>query len=324
MNINTKKLTVMGLFTGLVVSLGVAFGGSQISARANGNVTYYHYVGREATASQCGIKEYWTDCTNTYFSTEDFPVAGTIVEAPWENPEDKIGTITPDSPYYVAPLIAASTPAPQEEEIKSVTIINDSGKADTMGGGGSSEESSGPIVVDQHGNDTGLIIEEVGNNNGGSSSSQNEEEYTVVGYKGEDEVLIIPEGIVSIDTWNSHPFDGNNNENVNNLTTIIIPETVNELTVTAFENMDNLETLVIGAKVLNYGCISNCPKLKYIYITANCETILSTPFRTSGSQDIKIFCEAPSKPAGWCDDWNISTYNSWPHPRYDTSWSIKY
>lgn len=327
MTTSNKKFVIAGLVSGLLLSFGVAFNGSALSVKAAASDIYYHYEGRPADFANFGIREYWTNCKGD--TTIEKPAASKYIEfkdAGIEVP----ATMSKDDPRYIAPETAgANNEVPTSKEIQSVTIIPTGSGNTTSGGahggttGSTPSGSSTPIVVDQDGKNTGLIIEEVDSKET-TQTVDDDSKYNVVGYEGEDETLIIPEGIISIDTWNYHPFNGNTNENVNQIETVVIPSTVTELTVQAFENMPNLETIVIGAQLLRYGCIQNCPKLKYIYITKDCTVIDSTPFRTSGTQDIKIFCEAESKPAGWIDDWNVSTYDSWPHPRYETKWGVKY
>ena len=318
---STKKMVIAGLMSGLLISFGVTFGSSSLSVLAAGGQVYYHYAGREADFSTYGIKEYWTNCSGITTIEEPTDIAK-IYE--FSQKGIAVPELTKDDFRYIAPETAdATSNIPTSEEIQSVTIVdNQPGNTNAAGG---ETENKGPKVVDQNGKDTGIVIEETNkNNNGGTTTAGENTEYTLVGYTGTSETVIIPEGVVSIDTWNNHPVDCDKNENVANITTVVIPDTVEELTVQAFENMPNLETLVIGAKTLNYGCIQNCPKLKYIYITKNCEYILETAFRISGTQDIKIFVEHTSKPAGWVDMWNISSWEGYPHPRYDTKWGVKY
>ena len=267
------------------------------SAAASHVCSGNHYSLRTATFSESGTLEYWVccECHQHYYSKPNGSAWTEAGLAP---------IVGSDDDRYIPQL--ANTETPSEEEMTNVVVV----PAHT-----DDNISDKPIVVDEHGEDTGLIIEETGNNSN---------EYNVIGYEGTSTTVIIPEGIVSIDTWGSHPFNGANNENVSNIEVLVVPDTVGALTVTAFENMPNLKTLVIAASNLNYGVIQNCPNLTSIYLTDNVKDIVSTAFISANTQDITIYCEATSKPNGWCPDWNISNYNTYPATRFNTVWGVKY
>lgn len=257
-----------------------------------------HYLGKDATFSESGSLEYWVccECHEHYFTKPSNGV--------WKDMGIASNLSFEDDRYIPAKI---NEDVPTQTEIESTVIV----PAHT--GDNKTDE---PKVVDQNGNDTGLIVKETG---------KNTNEYNIIGYTGTAETLIIPEGIISLDTWNYHPFDGKNNPNVALIETLVIPSTVTDLSVTALENMPKLTNIVISADLLNFGIIKDCKTVKNIYISKEVTKIHGQAFINVHSQyDLTIYCEAKTQPAGWDPQWNVKDFSTWPFTYFNTVWGVAY
>ena len=306
---NAKKITIASLFAGLAISLCVAFGSSDAfgGVKAASQITGNHYTERSATFSESGCKEYWIDCLtkNIYFNQplegnwHDNGVANVILDA--------------NDPRYIAPIVEEEIP--NNEDIKDVRI--------------NKEET---IVEDINNENTGLIISDENGNVGTDVNPDDDTQYNVISYQGDNKTVVIPEGVVTLDTynasgsaqWNGNPFDGSNeSSNAAIVETVIIPSTVKYLHVGAFKNMKNLKTVVIGAQEIYYGAFSNCPNIKNVYIKNSCKVIHQGAFIESYSTNMTISAEATSKPAGWQDNWSIRAW-TYPVSLYEVTFGVAY
>ena len=306
---NAKKLTIATLFTGLVVSLGVAFGANGISSvRAASQITGNHYTAKAPTFSEPGCKEYWIDClTKTIYFSQP-------LEGNWHDNGVAVPVNDPTDPRYIAPVSEEET-LPTNEDINNTRINQDE-----------------VIVEDDTTDNTGLIITDQNGNVGQEVKVEEEVDYNVISYVGDNKTVVIPEGVVTLDTynasgssaWNGNPFDGNNiNSNASIIETVIIPSTVTYLHVGCFKNMTNLKTVVIGAQEIYYGAFSNCPNLKNVYIKNSCKTIAQGAFIESRATNMQIFCEATSQPSGWQSNWNIRAW-TYPVTVYEATFGVAY
>lgn len=303
-----KTIAIATVFAGLVLSLNIALGQTNGigDVHAASQISGNHYTAKEATFSEPGCKEYWIDClTKEIYFTK--PSTGV-----WHDNGVAVPVSDPTDPRYVPSMSVSETPT--QEDIESTTI----NKEDVT-------------VEDQNNNDTGLIIVDQ-DGKVGSGTITEDSTFNVVSYQGDNKTVVIPEGIITLDTynaggsseWNGNPFDGTNKtSNANIIETVVIPESVKYLHVSCFKNMPNLKTVVIGAAEIYYGAFANCPNLKSVYIKDSCKKIAEGAFITSGASDLKIYCEATSKPSGWKENWNIKSW-SWPVSLYEATFGVAY
>ncbi|MBE7085062.1 MAG: leucine-rich repeat domain-containing protein [Clostridiales bacterium] len=103
------------------------------------------------------------------------------------------------------------------------------------------------------------------------------EDGVLIRYEGNDEHIITPEGIISID---SYAF-----ANKGNLRSVVIREGVISIGECVFEGCTYLEKIVIPKSVVSIGAY-----LHGHYI-CSCENVV-------------IYCEAPKRPIDWDEEWN--------------------
>ncbi len=109
----------------------------------------------------------------------------------------------------------------------------------------------------------------------------------------------------------------------------VLPDTVNTIANCAFYNCEYLKKVVMGDGVVSigryafyqnsslqeviwganlttieYSAFYNCNNLVSITIPIHVTTIEAEAFADCGA--LTIYCEAPSKPSGWSDDWNAT------------------
>ncbi len=304
-----KKITVVSLFTGLVLSLGIAFGSNEIfdGVKAASQITGNHYTEKAPTFSEPGCREYWIDCTtkSIYFSE---PVEGT-----WHDNGVAVPVLDAEDPRYIAPIVEEEIP--NNEEIEGIKI--------------NKEET---IVEDINNDDTGLIVSDSQGNVGTDVQANEDTEYNVISYQGDSKTVVIPDGVVVLDTynvtgsslWNGNPFDGSNSaSNANIVETVIIPSSVKKINVGTFKNMKNLKTVVIGAQSIEFGAFENCSNLKNVFIRSSCTTIAQGAFINAGSSNLHLSCEPSYQPSGWAVNWNIKAW-TYPVTLYATTYGVAY
>ena len=132
--------------------------------------------------------------------------------------------------------------------------------------------------------------------------------------------VVIPDGITTIGRQTFF--------NAKNITSVSIPASVTNIGDEAFRGCSSLTTITganglqnIGYKAFNEckfaqfevptsvtsisnNAFDNCQSLSAIYIPANVTTMGSDVFLACNSSYLKVYCEAPSKPEGWADEWN--------------------
>ena len=74
----------------------------------------------------------------------------------------------------------------------------------------------------------------------------------------------------------------------------------------AFYTCTSLETIILpdSLKIIDEWCFSECSSLTSIYISDSVATIENYAFFSCSN--LTIYCEAPSKPSGWLDNWYSS------------------
>ena len=115
-------------------------------------------------------------------------------------------------------------------------------------------------------------------------------------YKGTDVEVIIPDGIKII---GKKAF-----ANCTKVESIIIPKGVNIIAEDAFWFCSNLAnvTLPNTLKSIGMGAFTECKRIKRIVIPKSVTMVGASIFPHGG--DIKICCEAESKPVGWSSSWD--------------------
>lgn len=130
-----------------------------------------------------------------------------------------------------------------------------------------------------------------------------------------------------------------------NLARAELPENLETMGSSVFLSCDSLENLSIyGVKTLPMmlfsGCASlksvtlhdglenieayafmDCPRLERVNIPATVNTIESAIFINTPA--VTAYCEAPFKPAGWCDDWNADEKSERADPKVKTVWNYR-
>lgn len=313
-----KKMAIAGLFTGLAFSFCVtAFSNSaMISARA-ADFVGNHYTAREATFSTSGCCEYWISCvTHEIFFTNP---GGKITEA---GEATVVLDASDTTGRYIAPFAPEAVAViPSENVVTGYGIVDDTPKAD---------DTDDIHVIDNNGDDTGVIL----------TDNQADLQYTVVGYEGDSNVLIIPEGVTSINVNCNHdwhypvnPFDAtaeaNKGTDFDKIETIILPSTITDLPTGTFVGLHNLKTVIIRCGEIGYGIFKDCPKLEFVYLANTVKKITGNPFQDSGvvGNTMKIATGHASKPAAWAKEWDIYSY--YVHElggpgRYDVTWNVQY
>lgn len=80
----------------------------------------------------------------------------------------------------------------------------------------------------------------------------------------------------------------------------------------AFTSCKALEELFLadGVKSLGYGCLDYVTSLKSVFIPKSVETVLIVSSQNDGRCWAPTFlCEAPSRPEGWVETWNLSYFD---------------
>lgn len=88
---------------------------------------------------------------------------------------------------------------------------------------------------------------------------------------------------------------------------IVLPNTIKEIGEYAFSSCESVEKIVLPkqVQVIGEGAFNGCKKVSgSIVIPASCKSIGQSAFKYCPYET--IYCEAPSKPEGWSDDWDIS------------------
>lgn len=173
------------------------------------------------------------------------------------------------------------------------------------------------------------------------------DEYVTVGngclikYNGTDSNLVLPSGVKCVELYNT------NSAEKARVVSIVLPETVRYLGTSAFngfssmtqinlpEGLKRIEgsafqgctsltgiTLPDTLKSINRTAFMNCTGMRHIFIPASVERVISTSTYGSGStlaasqspfygcSNIKIYCEALSKPEGFDTYWNYISNSS--------------
>ena len=160
---------------------------------------------------------------------------------------------------------------------------------------------------------------------------------TLVRYIGSSTEVIIPEFIehkgenIPVTTIGDYAFSG-----CNNLTSVVIPNSVTTIGISAFDGCNNLTSVVIPSSVttIGYCAFSGCSSLTSVVIPSSVTTIGDYAFSGcnnltsvvipnsvttiggsafSGCNNLTIYCEATSQPSGWDSSWN-----------WNVSWSSSY
>ena len=137
---------------------------------------------------------------------------------------------------------------------------------------------------------------------------------TLVRYIGSSTEVIIPEFIehkgenIPVTTVGNGAFYG-----CNNLTSVVIPNSVTTIGNGAFYGCNNLTSVVIPNSVttIGNGAFYGCNNLTSVVIPNSVTTIGSSAFY--GCNNLTIYCEATSQPSGWDSRWN-----------WKVSWSSSY
>ena len=102
-------------------------------------------------------------------------------------------------------------------------------------------------------------------------------------------------------------------------TKIIIKEGTKEIEDSAFDGFDNVKSVNIpeSVSVIGDGAFYFCRQLRNIFIPKNVKIIGKSAFDYCLNLK-KIYCEAPSKPEGWHEDWDM--YNKYMGGKHDVIW----
>ena len=95
------------------------------------------------------------------------------------------------------------------------------------------------------------------------------------------------------------------------LNSIKLPPNLTTIGEGVFEGCSNLTTIIIPNKVRKIGesAFANCTSLKTLFIPNSVKTmgiILKQWSRETTLPNLTIYCEAPSKPEGWDENWNAT------------------
>ncbi len=99
---------------------------------------------------------------------------------------------------------------------------------------------------------------------------------------------------------------------------IYIPDGVKRINSYSMSGLDSLEHVRLPDTLKRIGRCAFCNsifKMEEIFIPASVTTMDDDIFyswnRVGGNPDLHIYCEAPSKPAGWKEGWNNYEYQGW-------------
>ena len=100
---------------------------------------------------------------------------------------------------------------------------------------------------------------------------------------------------------------------------IIIKEGTNKIEDYAFEDFEIVKSVEIpeSVSVIGEGAFENMGKLRNIFLPKNVQIIGKAAFHYCLNLK-KIYCEAPSKPEGWHEDWNM--YNKHMGGKHEVIW----
>jgi hypothetical protein len=100
---------------------------------------------------------------------------------------------------------------------------------------------------------------------------------------------------------------------------IIIKEGTNKIEDYAFKDFESVKSVEIpeSVSVIGEGAFENMGKLRNIFLPKNVKIIGKEAFLYCLNLK-KIYCEAPSKPEGWHEDWDM--YNKYMGGKHDVIW----
>ncbi|MBR2302374.1 MAG: leucine-rich repeat protein [Clostridia bacterium] len=96
-----------------------------------------------------------------------------------------------------------------------------------------------------------------------------------------------------------------------NLTHVVLPQNLVEISYGAFEGCSKLERIIIPSSVNSIcsNAFRDCTSLSQIILPAGVKTVEYNAFH--GCDNLTIYCEATSKPSGWYYDWNSNRPVYW-------------
>ena len=127
-------------------------------------------------------------------------------------------------------------------------------------------------------------------------------------YLGSDANVVIPENYngKSITSIGGSAFEGKNR-----MKSVTLPSTLTRISWNAFENCSQLKEIHVPNKVTEIGdnAFQGCTNLKYAVIPQSVTEIGRCAFK-SCSSELMIYCEAETRPSGYCDEYGYYWYGS--------------
>ena len=147
---------------------------------------------------------------------------------------------------------------------------------------------------------------------------------TSVNFKGRTKltIVVIPNSVTWIGT---SAFNG-----CTGLTSVIMQDGEKDVTYlgnNAFDGCTNLTNIRLSSTLTSMSSqvFNNCKSLTSIYIPASVTDISANdynPFFNSCQKELKIYCEAGSKPEGWDSYWNYNGTFGTSSKLADVTWGV--